>query len=72
MIEDTIEGWSDAVLHLLKCYTQRRPEPVFDYSQIRPKNTILQTSGGLAPGPGAAQERFSKITKILQNLSAGN
>ena len=46
-IGDSIEGWSDAVRQAVisKMFGM---ETVFDYSQIRPKGSIIKTSGGRA------------------------
>jgi ribonucleoside-diphosphate reductase alpha chain len=50
LISDSIEGWADAVKVLIKSYFgQNVSTPVFDYSDIRPKGSILVTSGGKAP-----------------------
>lgn len=46
LIADSIEGWADSVKILLECYTGiRSSSPVFDYSDIRPKGSLLKTSG---------------------------
>lgn len=49
-IEDSAEGWADALRHGLECWVgglQTR----FDYSQIRPAGAPLRVKGGRASGP---------------------
>ena len=72
LIADSIEGWADSVKVLLECYTGvRSSSPVFDYSDIRPKGSLLRTSGGKAPGFQPLRECLVKIEGILQNISIG-
>ena len=72
LIADSIEGWADSVKVLLECYTGiRSSSPVFDYSDIRPKGSILRTSGGKAPGFQPLRECLVKIEGILQNIPIG-
>ena len=67
LIADSIEGWADAVKILMECYMGiRTSTPIFDYSDIRPKGSILRTSGGKAPGPQPLRECLVKIEGILQ------
>jgi len=72
LIADSIEGWADAVKVLFECYTGTRTStPIFDYSDIRPKGSILKTSGGKAPGPQPLRECLVKIEGIFQNTVNG-
>lgn len=66
VIEDSIEGWSEAVLSLLKCYTTWDRPIAFDYSAIRPKGTPLKTTGGYAPGHEPLKAALEASEKILQ------
>jgi len=60
VVEDSIEGWSDAVGALLSSYFTKPSEAkfkpyqdcyiVFDYSNIRPKGSDLSSGVGKAPG----------------------
>ena len=43
----------------------------FDYSDIRPKGSLLKTSGGKAPGPQPLRECLVKIENMLQNIDDG-
>jgi ribonucleoside-triphosphate reductase (thioredoxin) len=72
LIADSIEGWADSVRILLECYTGiRSSSPVFDYSDIRPKGSLLKTSGGKAPGFQPLRECLVKVEGILQNIPIG-
>ena len=73
LISDSIEGWADSIRILLECYTgTRSSSPIFDYSDIRPKGTLLKTSGGKAPGFQPLRECLVKIEGILQNKTNGS
>lgn len=72
IIEDSIEGWSEAVDVLLSSFFVsggRNPEYrgktiIFDYSLIRPKGALV--SGGFkAPGPDGLIASLTKIEKLL-------
>ena len=72
LIADSIEGWADAVKVLMESYMGiRTTTPTFDYSDIRPKGSILKTSGGKAPGPQPLRECLVKVEGILQNITDG-
>ena len=75
VIEDSIEGWSDALGILLSSYFDRPSETsfagfanskiVFDYSQIRKKGTPLSSGVGKAPGPEPLEYALEKIRAVL-------
>jgi len=44
---------------------------LFDYSDIRPKGSLLVTSGGKAPGPRPLKECIMKITGLLDDKEDG-
>lgn len=67
LIGDSIEGWADAVKVLLKAYTQGKPDPVFDFRDIRPKGAMLVTAGGKAPGPDPLRICLDHLRAILNN-----
>ncbi|MGL6064237.1 MAG: hypothetical protein ACRC0V_08490 [Fusobacteriaceae bacterium] len=73
LINDSIEGWSDAVKQLIKSYFGLiKHKPRFDYSDIRPKGTRLVTAGGKAPGPGPLKIALSKIEYMLDSKQNGD
>jgi ribonucleoside-diphosphate reductase alpha chain len=72
LIADTIEGWADAVKVLLEAHMGKRVTmPVFNYSLIRPKGSVLKTAGGKAPGPDKLRETLEKIAEILNKKKDG-
>ena len=73
VIGDSIEGWSDSIKVLIKSYlgSKRSSKVKFDYSDIRPKGSLLVTSGGKAPGPQPLKECLVKIKGLLENKEDG-
>jgi ribonucleoside-triphosphate reductase len=66
LIGDSIEGWADAIKVLLESYFGvKSSTPVFDYSDIRHKGSLLVTSGGKAPGPQPLKDCIHNIKKVL-------
>ena len=74
VIEDSIEGWADALGVLLSSYFSKPIEEfkiyknsyvVFDYSQIRQKGTSLSSGVGKAPGFEPLQNGLEKIRLLL-------
>ena len=80
-IEDSIEGWADALGVLLSSYFSKPIEEfkmyknsyvVFDYSQIRQKGTALSSGVGKAPGFEPLQNGLEKIRGLLDRcISSG-
>ncbi len=76
VIEDSIEGWSDAVGVLVSSYFRKCdlfPEYngkniAFDYTKIRPAGSFLKSSGGKAPGPEPLKKALTSIKKVLDNI----
>lgn len=75
VIEDSIEGWADALGVLLSSYFNKPSEEkfkkykdqyvVFDYSNIRPKGSALASGVGKAPGFEPLQNGLEKIRTLL-------
>ena len=74
VIEDSIEGWADALGVLLSSYFSKPIEEfkiykntyvVFDYSNIRPKGASLASGVGKAPGFEPLQNGLEKIRTLL-------
>lgn len=74
-VEDSIEGWADALSVLMSSYFQgggAHPEfegrkVYFDLSGIRPKGSLI--SGGFkAPGPEPLRRTLDKIEHLIQGL----
>jgi ribonucleoside-triphosphate reductase len=71
LVGDSIEGWADAVKVLLSAYYEGKAEPIFDFSDIRPKGALLVTSGGKAPGPQPLADCLHDIKKVLDTKKDG-
>ena len=72
LVGDSIEGWADSVRHLLSSYFgYRKTQPLFDFSDIRPKGSRLVTAGGKAPGPEPLKRCLFNIELILDRKSDG-
>jgi ribonucleoside-triphosphate reductase (thioredoxin) len=66
LVNDSIEGWADAVKAIMYwAFGKRQTRPKFDFSDIRAKGEKLITSGGKAPGPEPLKECLFKIGQIL-------
>lgn len=67
VIEDSVEGWADAVKELMGAYLSMTMEstPTFDYSKIRPEGAPIHTAGGFAPGPDPIRKTLESIENIL-------
>jgi ribonucleoside-diphosphate reductase alpha chain len=75
VIEDSIEGWADALGILLSSYFNKPSESrfseykdkyvVFDYSNIRKKGAQLSSGVGKAPGFEPLQNGLEKIRELL-------
>lgn len=72
LVNDSIEGWADAVKYLMKSYFFSGPELKFDFSDIRPKGSKLVTSGGKAPGPEPLKICIRQIKSILNEKQDGD
>ena len=72
LIGDSIEGWADAVKHLVKSYFFGTSDVIFDFSDIRPKGARLVTSGGKAPGPQPLKDCLHNVKKIFDTKETGD
>lgn len=77
VIEDSIEGWADALGVLMSSYftsgqTGEFDESIvgkvieFDYSKIRPEGSLI-SGGFLAPGPKGLKSSLEKIAKVIDS-----
>ena len=71
LINDSIEGWADAVKYLIRSYFFGGSKLRFDFSDIRPKGARLVTSGGKAPGPQPLKECLVKVEGVLSEKQDG-
>ena len=72
LINDSIEGWADAVKYLVRSYFYGGSKLRFDFSDIRPKGARLVTSGGKAPGPQPLKECLVKVEGVLAEKNDGD
>jgi len=72
LINDSIEGWADAVKYLIRSYFFGGSRLRFDYSDIRAKGARLVTSGGKAPGPQPLKECLVKVEGVLSEKEDGS
>lgn len=72
LVNDSIEGWADAVKALTRSYFYGGSKIRFDYSDIRPKGAALITSGGKAPGPQPLRECIVKLEGMLSEKDDGD
>ena len=72
LVQDSIEGWADAVKVLFRAYFDGRSLPLFDYRAIRNKGARLIISGGKAPGPEPLKRSLNKIQTILDGKNDGD
>lgn len=63
-VDDTIEGWANALGKLITSYTKGFYIE-FAYNKIRAKGAPLKTSGGKAPGHLPLKKALDSIRKIL-------
>jgi ribonucleoside-diphosphate reductase alpha chain len=79
VIDDSIEGWSDALGVLLSSYFAKPVEEfkqyknchiIFDYSNIRPKGSSLASGVGKAPGYEPLANGLEKIRALLDKCVA--
>jgi len=73
VIGDSIVGWSDAIKVLMKSYFGQSSSTIeFDFRDIRPKGSLLVTSGGKAPGSKPLRECLAKIQCLLDEKEDGS
>ena len=72
LVGDSIEGWADAVKHMIGSYLgYRNTKPRFDFSDIRHKGARLITAGGKAPGPDPLKKCLFELEQILERKENG-
>lgn len=69
---DSIEGWADTIKVVIEAYFKGKADPVIDYSDIRPKGSLLVTSGGKAPGPEPLMVCVNNIRRLFNKKSSGD
>lgn len=72
LVDDSIMGWANAIDELMKAYFYGLEKPVFDFRGIRPKGSILKTTGGRAPGPDGLALALERISGVLSSNKEGS
>lgn len=65
IIPDSIEGWAIAVDELVNSFFKGSERIIFDYSEIRPKGTLI-AGEFIAPGPDGLKQSLELIENLLQ------
>lgn len=80
LIEDSIEGWSDAIGVLMSSWfttswgefdDYKNKTVIFDYSKIRPEGSLI-ANRFKAPGPEGLKTSIEKIRKLLTDFIVKN
>lgn len=71
VVEDSIEGWAEAVNFLMKSYLPVNDDEAghcisFHYDQVRPEGASISI-GGVAPGPKVLETAIEKVRSILDD-----
>ena len=66
VIEDSREGWVDALRVLIEAYTQAGPLPSFDVSLVRAAGLPIRGFGGTSSGPEPLVEMLADIRGIFE------
>jgi ribonucleoside-triphosphate reductase len=64
VIEDSIEGWAEAIDDLINSFFEGGAKVIFDFSKIRPKNSLI-AGEFLAPGSDGLKKSLELIEKLL-------
>lgn len=68
VVEDSREGWCEAVRVVLEAYVGKEKLPTeFDFSKIRPAGQPLKTMGGIAPGPQPLITAIEQIKELMNS-----
>lgn len=68
VVDDSREGWSDALADLLDAYMRPNTlhmDRVFDVSNVRPAGARLKTFGGTASGPAPLARMLHEVAKVM-------
>lgn len=65
IIQDSIAGWAQALHMLMEAYFTGSVRPVFDFTSISPKGTLLNTTGAKAPGFAALKHMLELVESKL-------
>lgn len=66
VVQDSIAGWAASFDVLIESYFYNRVRPIFDFSKISPKGTILPSTGAKAPGSAPLEYMLKEIEARLK------
>ena len=67
VIEDSREGWRDALRRLLNAFVGKANLPSeWDYSEMRPKGAPIKSFGGVASGPDPLEEMIETLEDMYR------
>ncbi|MGM9381147.1 ribonucleoside-triphosphate reductase, adenosylcobalamin-dependent [Streptomyces antibioticus] len=70
-VEDSREGWADALVDLIDTFMTDEPvkhkQRVYDVSRVRCKGSRLKTFGGTASGPGPFARMLQEVAVVLNS-----
>jgi ribonucleoside-triphosphate reductase len=65
VIPDTREGWVEATARVIRWGLGLGPEPLLDYSLVRPYGAPINGFGGVASGPGPLVELHQRLKALI-------
>lgn len=65
-VHDSTQGWAQALDTLIEAYMLGRIRPVFDFSAVRPKGSVLSSTGAKAPGPEPLKKMLEHVELYLR------
>lgn len=66
IVQDSIQGWAQSVHILMDAYFNGAVRPIFDFFAIRPKGSLLYTTGSKAPGPEPLKYMLEQVENRLK------
>ena len=69
VVEDSREGWVASMAAVLRWGFGVDPEPLIDYSRVRPAGTVIKGFGGVSEGPEPLIQLNEAIKEIIRNSS---
>lgn len=65
-VQDSIQGWAQALDMLCRAYLYGHVRPIFDYGMVREKGAPLKTTGARAPGPEPLKKMLEKVEALFK------
>jgi len=69
VVPDSREGWVEATRQLIESYEMILRPVFFDYSEVRPKGSLIRGFGGIASGPEPLIALHNKIRELLDKAT---